>query len=158
MHFNPRTIAFAAVASLLALAILRAADAPKAAGLDDDKALQGSWVIDSAEFKATRSPELVGSTLTFAAGKVSLSRKDKERPSQSAYVLRPSSSPKEIELTPLDDSGKADGSKTIRGIYRLEGDTLRICMNDRAGPDPTPVEFKTDKYSNDVLLVLTRQK
>jgi hypothetical protein len=51
----------------------------------------------------------------------------------------------------------ATSEKTFEGIYSLEGDSLRLCYN--FGPDgKRPTSFITKSGSEDILMVLKRQK
>jgi uncharacterized protein (TIGR03067 family) len=52
---------------------------------------------------------------------------------------------------------RADGGKfTFRGIYALDGDTLKVCMNGDGGDVRRPEEFVTKKGTPLVLIVLKR--
>jgi hypothetical protein len=48
------------------------------------------------------------------------------------YTLNPEKSPKQIDLTSLVDG--PDKGETIRGIYGIDGDELKICESDGARP------------------------
>jgi uncharacterized protein (TIGR03067 family) len=62
-----------------------------------------------------------------------------------ARTIDPTKNPKEITLTP-------DGRKEpLLGIYKMEGDTLTLCLGDKI-----PTEFKAKKGST--LWVLKREK
>ena len=64
------------------------------------------------------------------------------------YELEPTSDPKTIDVvTELD---------TSKGIYRLEGDSLRICGVPNGAERPT--EFVTKRGTTQTLFVLKRQK
>jgi uncharacterized protein (TIGR03067 family) len=52
--------------------------------------------------------------------------------------------------------GAGAGGPTFRGIYKLEGDTLTICM--RHGAEERPTEFKSEEGSRAYLYVFRRVK
>jgi uncharacterized protein (TIGR03067 family) len=70
------------------------------------------------------------------------------------FTLDPAAQPKAIDLIPKE--GPARG-KTLRGIYSLEGDMLKICYVSPNTPEPQkkprPSEFAARKGSGHVLLV-----
>jgi thiol-disulfide isomerase/thioredoxin len=70
------------------------------------------------------------------------------------FTLDPAAQPKAIDLIP--EEGPAKG-KTLRGIYSLEGDVLKICYVSPNTPEPEkkprPSEFAAGKGSGYVLLV-----
>ncbi len=64
--------------------------------------------------------------------------------------MKPDRTPKELDLTAA--------GRTLRAIYRLSGDDLTICLNERPNGD-RPTAFASQLNSpNDVLWVLKRQK
>ncbi len=56
------------------------------------------------------------------------------------------------KITVRDDGGKL----TFRGIYALDGDTLKVCMNGDGSDVRRPEEFVTRKGTSLVLIVLKR--
>jgi len=115
----------------------------------DHDRLQGTWVLVSGERGGEPPPEgfLGGFKLTFAGDKFSIQLKG-ETKGPGAYMLDPAKTPREINLTP-------DG-QNLRGIYRLKGDELTLCLDENRGPRPT--EFKSPAGTNHLLLVLRREK
>jgi uncharacterized protein (TIGR03067 family) len=88
--------------------------------------------------------------------------RDPDRPKDSpnevvfffTFTLDPAAQPKAMDLIP--EEGPAKG-KTLRGIYSLEGDVLKICYVSPNTPEPEkqprPREFAARKGSGHVLLV-----
>jgi hypothetical protein len=70
----------------------------------------------------------------------------KGRKQESAYKLNPSTWPKSIDLT--------EDGHTIRGIYDLQGDTLRICSSETT--DIRPTAFDSQPDSNDLVITMKR--
>ena len=67
-------------------------------------------------------------------------------------VLDPTKEPKTIDVIP--DGGRNRGER-ILGIYRLERDTLTICM--AAPGSPRPSEFKAENGNGWTLQAFTRE-
>jgi uncharacterized protein (TIGR03067 family) len=67
----------------------------------------------------------------------------------------PSKNPAEITISKTEASGKID---TSYGIYKLEGDTLTICMIKSDNPADRPKEFKTNNESRAMIWVLQKNK
>jgi uncharacterized protein (TIGR03067 family) len=133
--------------ALVATALLAAADAK-----DDDikkelENLEGKWtVIENEKDGAKATAENIkDSSLTFKGGKLTMRDAGKEMAIK--FMLDPSKKPKTIELT-IENN-------TLRGIYSLDGDNLKICVH--PGKDSEfPTEFTGKKgYS---LVVLKREK
>jgi RNA polymerase sigma factor (sigma-70 family) len=84
-----------------------------------------------------------------------------ESPNEVVFVFKHkldrATTPKSIDLIPQE--GPAKG-KTLRGIYSLEGDQLKICYVSPSIPEPEkkarPSEFAAKKGSGNVLLVFRR--
>jgi uncharacterized protein (TIGR03067 family) len=140
---------FAAVV-VAGLAVAFAADAPKADGADQ-KALQGIWTVTSAEMRGEKNEEIVGSTMTFTDDKISLKVKGKDEAKEAKYKLDPAAKPKHLDIMP------SDKEETLQGIYELDGDNLKICMNDK-GAEARPEKFEAAADKKFVLLVLKREK
>jgi RNA polymerase sigma factor (sigma-70 family) len=98
----------------------------------------------------------------FGRGGGGIGIRDEYRPQESPnevvfffkHKLDRATTPKSIDLIPQE--GPAKG-KTLRGIYSLEGDQLKICYVSPSIPEPEkkarPSEFAAKKGSGHVLLV-----
>jgi RNA polymerase sigma factor (sigma-70 family) len=119
----------------------------------DEKAIAGTWAIVSAERGGQKVPEeaFKGGKWTFAAdGKVTARfRPDKDL--GGTYKLDPAKKPKEITIT-------TDDGKTQPSIYKLDGDTLTICMGDSDVAKERPTEFATKEGTKVILFVLKREE
>jgi uncharacterized protein (TIGR03067 family) len=90
--------------------------------------LGGSWTIVSIEFMGQKinPPNAGAMTLTFEKGKVTM--KDGMRNEAGSYKIDESKKVKEIDLT-TPKNGNAQMAETIKGIYVIEGDNLKIAFS-----------------------------
>jgi len=75
------------------------------------------------------------------------------RTTSGAFKIDPTVTPKTIDITLTDGSGK---NITQKGIYELERDNQKICMAAPAKPRPT--EFVSKPDSGHIIQVLKREK
>ena len=139
-------IAFLVIGMVLATRPARAADDKG----DDAKQLQGTWVIDPATYKDEKDPEALkqmkavriifdGDTLTV--------RHPPGNEEKGGFALDPSKKPKEIDL-----------SDKAKGIYELDGDTLKLCWDADGKANGRPTKFAADRTKDRVTnLVLIRE-
>jgi uncharacterized protein (TIGR03067 family) len=136
-----------------ALGVLSVLAAPPGAGdggSDRDK-LQGTWKVTAATLDGTGvGPEIEqmkkGFVLVFRGDKVTIKV-------EADYMLDPTKTPKQIDLSPSLGDAK-EKNPTIRGIYELSGDDLKLCIG---GPDADrPTAFASEKGSRRMLLALKR--
>ncbi len=65
-------------------------------------------------------------------------KRGKEHPAN--YKLNTAKTPHQIDLIPVQPS---DSNRTVYGIFKLEGDTLTICLAGAADAEERPKEFTT---------------
>jgi len=114
--------------------------------------LDGTWTAVSAERNGKPADEIKGHRLTFAGDTFVIEREGKTL-YKGTFKTDPAKKPAHIDFIQTEGQDKG---KTWRGIYLLEGDTLRT--NDNA-PDvskPRPTQFTTKPDSGYVLVVFKR--
>ena len=125
----------------------------RSGGAKDADALQGTWLPTAAELGGKEFPEKVRETIklvikdntyTVTVGKVV---------DKGTVKVNASAKPKEFDITGTEGPNK---DKTIRAIYELDGDTLRVCYD--LGLSGRPKEFKTDGEAKFFLVTYQRQK
>ncbi len=142
---------------LLSSLLLQTAPAADDAIEKEQKRLEGTWVLVSAEEHGKTVPEkdlkdgfgqmkwvFKGDKLTLVDGK--------EKP-EGSYKLDPTKKPRELDLPIL---GGKDG-KLILCIYELDGDTLKIGLGSKDGGKRLK-EFKTSPDTEGGIMVLKREK
>jgi uncharacterized protein (TIGR03067 family) len=116
--------------------------------------LVGVWAGESAVRGGMVRPVPEGGiTLTFTAeGKFLVKEGTNEEREISTYKADAKKNPAEIDLTP--PPGK---DKPILGIYKLDGDTLTLCISDDDGGG-RPTKFESPDGSRVMLMTLKRAK
>ncbi|MBA4067660.1 MAG: hypothetical protein C0501_28940 [Isosphaera sp.] len=122
--------------------------------------LDGSWLIVGMEKGGEKLPDEFFKkapekerTVRIAGDKMIAMKGDKE--DAIAVKFDPTKTPMQMTATETKPGGKGE---TTVGIYKVEGDTLTICMVESDKEADRPKEFKTGKDSKAMILVLKRQK
>jgi uncharacterized protein (TIGR03067 family) len=115
---------------------------------------QGTWAAVSFRRDGQETPpEIVQTISRTVEGDHVVWKRNGKSFAGTAIVLDPGSNPKAIDVIP--DGGPSRG-KRVLGIYRLDQDTLTLCMAD---PDqPRPRTFAAEKGSRHTLMVFTMEK
>jgi uncharacterized protein (TIGR03067 family) len=117
--------------------------------------MQGTWVFTkyvNGGIVYTDKEQLKKLELTVKENMSTFRRVDNDNVTHSRHTLRPNKNPKEIDIEILDGPDKG---KTLPGIYAVDGDELRLCIN-RAGKD-RPKKFESEAGSENVLQVLKKK-
>jgi uncharacterized protein (TIGR03067 family) len=121
--------------------------------MDAEKAKhQGEWEVTSYVRDGTESaPEIRASIRRIVEKDHVTWKRDGKSFAGTRFEIDPAKSPATIDLIP---DGGPYRDKRVLGIYRLEGDTLTICIAD---PDrPRPTGFEAKPQSKQTLQILKR--
>ena len=100
---------------------------------------QGTWVLVSEEFEGKKvraeelADELKNLSYTVRGDKVLFTSRGEDR--SATIKLDPNKSPKTYDLL-------RDDSRTLKGIYAWDGETIKVCSASDQGD--RPMEFKTE--------------
>jgi uncharacterized protein (TIGR03067 family) len=137
------------IAVLAALAMsLAGKPAPiHARGEGDMDKIQGTWTVSAGEKAGHKAQagDLKDAKMTFSGGKFAWKAGGKE--TEGTFSVDATKTPGEISISMKD--------KKLAGIYRIEGDELKICIG--VGDD-RPTDFATKAGAKSMLLVLKREK
>jgi RNA polymerase sigma factor (sigma-70 family) len=122
---------------------------------EDREALQGTWVVVRAELEGVPADAVQGRRLVFTRDRFTIPAGPGEvrgfiprGEMTGALELDPAAEPRRLDL--------AEGLRTLRGIYSLEGDSLRICLGDSGSREP-PRAFAMRPDGRQLLLALRRE-
>jgi uncharacterized protein (TIGR03067 family) len=149
---------FAFRVSALALVFLLPAVAmsdekPDAAA--DLKALVSKWKIEKAELAGKDILEHLKDMKfeIFADGKY-LAQVGEEK-DEGAFTVDPAKSPKQMVIK---GNGGPNKGKTIKAIYKLDGDTLTVCYDFDGTAEKHPAKFETKEGTMQIMIVYKREK
>jgi uncharacterized protein (TIGR03067 family) len=139
---------------LTVLALLAAQD-PKVEALKAEVARhQGTWRVVSSVREGKEAPQDVTRSIERVVdGDHVVWKRDGKNFAGTKVVLDPTRSPKAIDVIP---EGGPYRDKRVLGIYRLEGDTLTICMAE--ADKERPKAFEAPEGSGFMLMKFERQK
>lgn len=127
--------------------------APSAAVQKEQQALAGNWQADASLGGGGPVADVLGDQFQFSGDDLTVRRSQRSR-LKAVFRLDPSKEPKQIELIITQSpDGMWDG-QTIRGIYQLQGDTLRWCSS--LPNHPRPQGFSPVEGSSQTSIVLRR--
>jgi uncharacterized protein (TIGR03067 family) len=116
---------------------------------DDQKALQGTWVVVTAEMDGKEFKPALKATMTFKDDKVTVLTAE-GRKTEGTFKLDTAAKPRTLDLIP-NDKDRPPGL----AVYQLDGDKLKLCMVEKPG-GKRPTEFKSGP--DVILLELKREK
>lgn len=116
-------------------------------GEGDGGKIQGTWTVSTGEKAGRKAPAegLKDVRMTFSGEEFAWKTGEKEI--KGKFSLDATKAPKEISMSAED--------KKLVGIYKLDGDELKICVG--IGDD-RPTDFATKAGAKSLLIVLKREK
>ena len=141
-------------AVLLAVLASAVAAGPKDAKKELDR-LQGTWVMESLEIDGQVLPEdkIKGTTLVIKGDRYIVKVKDQSF--ETTFKLDPAKKPKAIDM--YFATSPAEAPKLAKGIYELDGDTLKLCRY-QAPEKARPTQFGSWPDTGLFVVVWKRQK
>jgi uncharacterized protein (TIGR03067 family) len=114
--------------------------------------LAGTWIIVSMTNDGNDRPDHKDAKATFANGKLTLKGTD-EKEHTGTYTLDVAKKPATIDLVPADGPHKG---KTLKGIFAVDKDELKVCLGQEGKDRPTELSSKAG--SETMLFVLKKAK
>lgn len=120
----------------------------------DRERLQGAWVMAALEVdgKLVPADKLKDTTLLIKGNKYITRVKDRQF--ETTFTLDPGKSPRAIDMVFTDGANKG---QVLKGIYSVEGDTLKVCRGLQPKQD-RPTQFGTWPNTGLFLVTWKRQQ
>jgi uncharacterized protein (TIGR03067 family) len=134
--------------ALLILLLLAPSQGKEGKNVKDQEHIQGTWQLVSGERGGKALPEEVVKNVRLVFASDKLTTKVKDRANEATFKLRADTKPKEIDLDMDGNLGK--------GIYQLDGDTLKIAHGEVG--EERPKEFPAQAGSGLTVMSLKRVK
>jgi uncharacterized protein (TIGR03067 family) len=122
--------------------------------------LQGTWNVVGAEHQGKKTGVGVLDKMQVTIKDNSFMMIDdktvpKPRIEKATLELKASTTPKSIDITP-----DKKGNPMLLGIYKIDGDTLKLCWDKKRGEKSAvrPTSFTTLPDSKSMMLILKRAK
>jgi uncharacterized protein (TIGR03067 family) len=119
------------------------------------KTLQGTWTATKAERDGSAADDVVGHRLSVTGNRFRIQSKDGKPLYAGTVRLDPSAKPAAIDFEHTEGALKG---KAWKGIYALDGNTLRACDNAPNLDKGRPAAFEAGRGSGYVLITFKREK
>lgn len=140
---------------LAGLVSTHAAPAKEAKDTKDDlKKLEGDWTFTAWEQGGQALPAEVLGTVKWSVKGDKYTFEMGDNKEQGTIKLDPSKKPAAIDLSITEGNDKG---KEQLGIYKIDGDTVTICLARPGGTD-RPTDFKSTEDDGHILVTIKRGK
>jgi uncharacterized protein (TIGR03067 family) len=119
------------------------------------KKLQGTWAATQAERDGTGADDVLGHRLSFTGNRFQIRSKDGKTLYEGTFRVDAKTKPAAIDF---DHTEGALKGKVWKGIYALDGDTLRTCDNGPNLDKGRPAAFEAKTGSGHILITFKRAK
>jgi uncharacterized protein (TIGR03067 family) len=140
------------IAAVLVPMVALAATADDKKATADLKAMVGKWKVEKSELGGKDITDVL-QVLEFeihAGGKYTAQHGNNK--DEGTFTVDPSKSPRQMVVKPMGGPNKG---KTVKAIYKIDGDTLTICYDFSADKSDYPQKFESKP---DTVLLLTTYK
>ena len=139
---------------VLVVALCVAADKPKVDAKKELKSLQGTWEMVGLEVNGETVAEkkLAGTTMTIRGDKYIVKVKDTTH--ETRLEIDPTKDPKAIDMYFPNGT---ELPKLSKGIYELDGDSLKVCRHQMPGED-RPTQIGSSPNTNLFVVTWKRKK
>jgi uncharacterized protein (TIGR03067 family) len=128
------------------------ADKPK----EDKEAILGTWRAVTQEQQGQSKNDVEDHRLIFSGGEFTIKKGDQAL-YKGKFKIDPSKKPKVIDMEITESAKEDHNGKTGLGIYVLEGDTLKWCVNE-PGETERPKEFSAPSGTKLMFVTFKREK
>jgi uncharacterized protein (TIGR03067 family) len=122
---------------------------------DVPKSLQGIWTATQARRDGKAAEDVVGHRLSIDGNRFQIQAKDGKPLFRGTVRVNPSAKPAAIDFEHADGALKG---KAWKGIYAVEGDTLKVCDIAPNLDKGRPTAFEARSGSGHVLVTFARAK
>src|SRR5262245_50987250 len=119
------------------------------------KDLQGTWTATKAKRDGKADDDVVGHRLSFTGNRFQIQSKDGKTLYAGTIRVDASAKPATIDFEHKEGALKG---KAWKGIYALEGATLKVCDNAADLDKGLPTAFEAESGSGHVLVTFQREK
>jgi len=135
---------------VLGLALAIAAPAPKEAPKKDQPTVVGTWLPETIVVGGAPEKLEAGMTFTLTGDGKCMVKEGKNEPDEMSYSMDPKKDPGHLDLREPGMQGEL-----MKGIYKLDGDTLTLCLSMKGD---RPTAFASPAGSMVILVTLKRMK
>jgi uncharacterized protein (TIGR03067 family) len=119
------------------------------------KDLQGTWAATRAERDGKAAEDVVGHRLSFIGNRFQIQSRDGKSLYEGTFLVHPGTKPAAIDF---EHTGGALKGKVWKGIYALDGDTLKTCDNAPDLAKGRPAAFEARAGAGYILIAFKRVK